>query len=552
MIELARHQRVAAERALALLRARGGVILADDVGLGKSFVAASVAARFGGDIECIVPAGLVKQWRETLDAFRVDASITTHDKIVNERGARCSGERLLIVDEAHAFRNPQTLRHDALARRSIGARLLLITATPICNSPDDLYALVSLIAADDALRGDGIGSVEEGFRFRRADEIATVLRELVIRRGRNVLDDSMQFGALQRTVLRYEVPDVSIGNLRFPLVEGSRTLLHAVLWRRLESSEEALTESLHRQKRFYQRALDCLASGRTLTKREYRRAFGDEDGEAFQEVLFWEVFATAEARIEADDIHAELERIETLQAEIDALPRLKLAQLHAVLATSREPAIVFTSAIATAKAIFAAANVRAGLLTSHQVIPANALERFSHGRLDVLIATDLAAEGLNLQHAGVIVHYDMPWNPVKLDQRNGRAFRIGQTREVVHAVYFVPRRSRTRILRTLVAKNRVRRHLFAATPDPQPSTTLTALPARLTRSSAAVALAVAMRKAGLDAPAVFHRRYRAGIERLIAETAAAPLTAERVSALTSALERERIIDGGASLGPADR
>ena len=60
--------------------------------------------------------------------------------------------RFIVVDEAHAFRNRRTQRWCALARRSIGARLLLVTATPICNSADDLLALVSLIAADDALR----------------------------------------------------------------------------------------------------------------------------------------------------------------------------------------------------------------------------------------------------------------------------------------------------------------------------------------------------------------------------------------------------------------
>jgi len=263
-IELAPHQRTAVDRTLALLRRRGGVILADDVGLGKSFVAAAVAARMPADLEFIVPAGLVGQWKATLGAFNVDAPITTPDRMVNEPFApRVDGERLIVVDEAHAFRNPQTQRYAALAGRSIGARLLLVTATPICNSPDDLYALVALIAADDALRAEGVASIEEAFRLRSQDAIATVMREFVIRRGRETLGENLRFGRLERQVIWHDVFAAPIDALMFPLVAARAPLLRGVLWRRLESSEAALLESVKRQMRFYERALDCIRSGRS-------------------------------------------------------------------------------------------------------------------------------------------------------------------------------------------------------------------------------------------------------------------------------------------------
>src|SRR5438270_7648105 len=72
MIELAPHQTEAVERIGALLDRFRGAILADEVGLGKSFVAAAVAASSCGEIEVIVPAALVAQWRETLHDFGVD------------------------------------------------------------------------------------------------------------------------------------------------------------------------------------------------------------------------------------------------------------------------------------------------------------------------------------------------------------------------------------------------------------------------------------------------------------------------------------------------
>jgi superfamily II DNA/RNA helicase len=118
--------------------------------------------------------------------------------------------------------------------------------------------------------------------------------------------------------------------------------------------------------------------------------------------------------------------------------------------------LIFTSAIATARDLRAAIP-NAGTMTSRGMQPIDALDAFRRGRIDTLICTDLASEGLNLQRAGVVVHYDIPWNPVKLDQRNGRAWRIGQTRDAVEAIYFIPDSRRTRIIATVASKNRTRR-----------------------------------------------------------------------------------------------
>src|SRR5207253_2448995 len=194
--------------------------------------------------------------------FYVDARVLTHDSLLSERfvpqAKRC---RLLIVDEAHAFRNTQTQRYAALARKSIGAKLLLVTATPICNSPDDLLALVALIAADDALRPIGVPSIEDAFRNLDSRVIHTIISALVIRRDRDALPDELRFGEIERRVVRHPLLDArGIDELCFPLITAHRGLLRRLLWRRLESSEAALIESIRRQTRFYERALDCLRS----------------------------------------------------------------------------------------------------------------------------------------------------------------------------------------------------------------------------------------------------------------------------------------------------
>src|SRR5439155_9770123 len=121
------------------------------------------------------------------------------------------------------------------------------------------------------------------------------------------------------------------------------------------------------------------------------------------------------------------------------------------------PMLIFTGAVATALDIGDA--MQAGVMTSRAARPLDALDAFRRGRIDTLVCTDLASEGLNLQSAGVVVHYDIPWNPVKLDQRNGRAHRIGQTRDSVRAIYFLPE-ARSRVVETIASKNRVRRRIL--------------------------------------------------------------------------------------------
>ncbi len=546
MPELAPHQRAAVTRVNELLDRYGGALLADEVGLGKSFVAAAVAAgrqEHGCEIELAVPAGLVQQWRATLRSFDVEARMLTHDGLARDPFvADPARERLLIIDEAHAFRNPMTQRWAALARRSVAARLLLVTATPICNSLDDLGALIRLIAADSALRHRGVHSIDVAFRERDAGALAGIVSALVIRREREVLPASLRFGVLAADVIRHPLPDAeAIDALELPLV-GEPELVRRFLWRRLESSEEALLESLDRQLVFYDRARDALRTGRVLTKRDYRHAFGDDI--SLQGVLFWEVFAPpsldGDGRAVEAAIGAEVERITTLRREIAASLRAKLQVLIELLRTIDSPLLIFTGHIATAMAIFDALRRvhRCGLVTARH--GCDAIEAFIDGRVDVLIATDLAAEGLNLQRAGAVVHYDLPWNPVKLDQRNGRAHRIGQQRRTVRAIYFVPEPERSRVSEIVDAKNRIRGASLRAHPSGFGASAL-AFPQHIPRDAPQATLLRALDRRHIKVPASILLRHRAGAERLMAEVAHELLDTQRISDLTDLLSREMAI-----------
>ncbi|HJW95739.1 MAG TPA: helicase-related protein [Thermoanaerobaculia bacterium] len=452
-------------RAREILARRGGVILADDVGLGKSFVAAEIAREL--TTQFIVPASLVAQWRDTLRMFDVDAEIVTHGTITPTRA------ELVIVDEAHAFRNPATQRYDALARHTIATKLMLVTATPVCNSARDLEALIGLIARDDLLMDCGVPSIDLAFAARN---VARIVQELVIRRDRSVLPPELAFGTLQRRVVRHRVPEVDLECLQFPLVEGA-PLIRRFLRRRLESSEAAFRESIRRQRRFYERVLE---SGRALTKRDYRRAFGyEEDEEIFQQVLFWDLWVQP-GELDANAIRDEIRRLDAIRLQTSD----KREQLVNLL--TNEPTLIFTQFRATAREL-----------------------RKSLKRADVLVMTDVASEGLNLQHAGVVIHYDLPWNPMKLEQRNGRAFRIGQQRETVQAIYFIP--EDRGIIDVIARKKReVRATLQAPAPcDPRPAT----LRPRITRAAAVVKLIAK----GYEVPDWLERRHCAGLERILRE-----------------------------------
>lgn len=539
MPDLAPHQRVAVSRALALIERFGGAILADDVGLGKSYVAARVAAalqRSGSSIEIVVPASLVTQWRMTLSEFGVDARLITHDALATDP-LLGEGERLIVVDEAHVFRNRRTQRWCALARRSVAARLLLVTATPICNSADDLLALISLIAADDALRACGVASIDDAFAIGDGPSLDVIVRELVIRRERDVLPPELWFGTLERRVIRHPIVDVPIDSLQFP-ISSSAPLLRQFLWRRLESSPAALLESVRRQLRFYERVIE---SGRAISRRDYRHAFAaDEDADAFQQILFWDLIAPAEG-VEPNAICDERKRLEEIRAIVERADDAKAALFDAAL--TNEPTLIFTGAAATARAL--SKRLRCGLATARDGIAA--IDAFRSGAIDRLVATDLASEGLNLQRAGVVVHYDIPWNPVKLDQRNGRAHRIGQVRQSVRAIYFLPE-ARSRIVETMASKNRTRRRILSmqsrAIEIAAPS--VLDLPQRLPGNSPALDLIRALRAAGLTPPPALWRRHRAGIELLFAEMANEYLDGRRMAELERILERESAVCSSAS------
>jgi hypothetical protein len=157
-----------------------------------------------------------------------------------------------------------------------------------------------------------------------------------------------------------------------------------------------------------------------------------------------------------EDERRVLERI-LAAAEEAASNERKIAALLRLLRRAREPTIVFTEYRDTLMSLEAAvAGVRHtallhGGLNRHQ--RRLAVETFTTGRANLLLATDAGSEGLNLQrNCRLVINLELPWNPVRLEQRIGRADRIGQTR-TVHAIHlFATRTAESTVLAKLVRR----------------------------------------------------------------------------------------------------
>jgi superfamily II DNA or RNA helicase len=451
-------------RALHALRRYGGALLADPVGSGKTWVALALAATLsrGRPTACLVPATLVQQWRATASALGVEIVALSHQSV--SRGRLPAVRRgLVVVDEAHHFRNPATWRYRWAAPWLVGRPVLLVTATPVVNRLDDLLHQLLLGIRDDALAADGVASL------------------------RALLGQGCGSPALGRVVVESECPDglrperrrtatvpgpieceaaasvlSSIDRLRLSRIPGTEALVRSVLRRAAASSPAALAAALRRYRSLLLHARDAAAAGRPLERAAIRRFTGELD----DQLVWWELMPAGD---DPGDLQLEdLDRIDQVLRQAIAamaLPDGKLERLRSLLADGR-PSLVFTSRRETVRylrdrlgppPLAWCTGARAGL--GQTPVPrATVLGWFRDGtrermppRVGHLLVTDVAAEGLDLQRAARVIHYDLPWTPMRLAQREGRAVRLGSTHPEVEVVTFRPPAAIDRALRVTQA-----------------------------------------------------------------------------------------------------
>jgi superfamily II DNA or RNA helicase len=445
---------------LHAIRWHGGALLADPVGSGKTYVALAVAAVLGRGkpVACLVPATLVEQWKSTARGLGIDIVTASHQSV--SRGRLPARDRgFVIIDEAHHFRNPTTWRYGNAAPWLVGRPLLLVTATPVVNRLQDLLHQLLLGIRDDALAADGVASLKATLG-RGCGSPAL---------GRLVIEASLPPGLRPERRVAATEPDeaecraaeaslAAIDRLRLSRVPGTEALVRSVLRRAAASSPAALAGALRRYRNLLLHARDAAAAGRPLERAMLRRFAGELE----DQLVWWELMPAA------DDPHDlqldDLERIDeslrgAIAGEQQADP--KVERLRSIVGDGR-PTLVFTSRRETVRYLRDrlgppspawCTGTRAGV--GHCPMPcAGVLSWFQQGEREgvpllsrLLLVTDVAAEGLDLQRACRVIHYDLPWTPMRMEQREGRAVRLGSRHKEVEVVAFTPPEPMERALR---------------------------------------------------------------------------------------------------------
>ncbi len=550
-VELSEFQEDAVRKARKILARYDGVLIADSVGLGKTWIGKKLLEDYAYHLRykavVICPAALRKMWEDELLSAGIAARIITQEVLGREefdiRDAQDAD--IVLVDESHNFRNRNAQRYESLERLLAAnnrqgivsgerKKLILLTATPINNTVFDLYNQVNLFTGGDRsyFAAAGIGDLQRYFMIaRRANRqqdsgiaLFNLLEEVVIRRTRPFIKEAYPNATIKGQPINW--PERRLKTIRYNLettydgiydhivsrVEGLKMapyrletykkqgiqrdqfeegreealvgIFKSRYLKRFESSVEAFRISVNRALQFLETFESYILEGKVLDSASFQRAMRflaneDEEDDATP--------TTPRSLSEKLDAHAEarefINTLPTLDATLYDLKRLhndlrkdttalnevlhsittisptrdaKLATLKQLLAGELKgrKVLLFTYYKDTARYLYnqlcsdepsvqqwrasagnplirrmdsgADARERTRLVT-HFAPHANKRDDITGTaeEIDLLISTDVLSEGQNLQDCGVLINYDLHWNPTRMVQRAGRIDRIG-------------------------------------------------------------------------------------------------------------------------------
>lgn len=414
------HQEAACLRTLREMRGR--VILADEVGLGKTIEAGIIMKEYlmrglVRRVLILAPASLCLQWQEEMSrkfglSFAIQAtgsdwseaplliSSLERAKMPARRSAVMESRYdLVVVDEAHRLRNQRTLNRQLVAELA-PRHLLLLTATPVQNDLRELYNLASLV------RPGALGTWT-GFK-----------REFITRGDPRVPANPGKLRQLLRSVMLRSTR-VSAG------LQWSKRHVEVRFVRLSEPERELYDAVSDFAYRYLERSGGDHAEHLSLLVLE------KEMGSSVQAAMRTLKALTRRARTETEN--QELARLSDMAAAVGT--QAKLGALDDILGADPSQVVIFTQFLATLEYLQAELRKRGiPVEVFHGGLTENAKEkaivRF-RDRARVLISTEAGGEGRNLQFCHVLVNYDLPWNPMRVEQRIGRVHRLGQKHDVM-------------------------------------------------------------------------------------------------------------------------
>jgi hypothetical protein len=531
-----------------------GVILADEVGLGKTIEAGIVLCQAWAErkrrLLVITPASIRKQWALELaekfnlpaivldaktfrDSLRMGRSPLTEKAVIvlsfnfanriREELKTVSWD-LVVIDEAHKLRSayrPGNKIGQGIRWATEDCRKLLLTATPLQNSLLELYGLSTLI--DEHLFGDvnafraqfaSAGASLDALRQRLATFCKRTLRNQVteyiryterrpITRPFHPTDDEH---ALYEAVSAFLQRENS-----YALPPRQRHLTALILRKLLASSSQAIAATLDTLRE----RLETLRDHQAVDDPEFteRLIEGEElEGDLLDEILGdesdEETTPTDKTSIDRAKLKEEIDALDRLakwahSIGVDTKTRTLLTALELGFQTlsslgAASKAIIFTESRRTqehlktflesngyrgqvvlfngtnsgpeATAIYekwTAENRESGRATGSRAVDVRtALIEHFRDNSSILIATEAASEGVNLQFCSLVVNYDLPWNPQRIEQRIGRCHRYGQKHDVV-VINFMNERNAAdqRVLELLSEKFKLFNGVFGASDE---------------------------------------------------------------------------------------
>ncbi|MDV2580971.1 DEAD/DEAH box helicase [Alkalibacillus haloalkaliphilus] len=399
-LELLPHQREAVEK--VIFHMHGRAILADEVGLGKTIEAGVILKELMikglvKKVLILVPSSLIRQWESEMNyTFFIparakhrsypwevyDIVISSIDLAKKEPHASTLIEQefdLLIVDEAHRLKNADTKNYQ-FVKQLKSTYCLLLTATPIQNKIDEVYHLMKIVRP--GLLGDK-RIFKEKVKKSSYDTIQTLIKQSMVRSRKSDVQDPWAAREIKTIQVDFTEEEQHVYE-ELQQLETSHALTNLTLSREFCSSREACYLSMKKQENLKESHIIEL--------------------------------------IEQLPNHAKALKTMDLIKEIDD---------KVIIFTEYKSSQLYLQWLCQQNGISAVPYNGDFRKSKKQWM----LQLFQNNA-KVLIATDAGAEGLNLQFCKNMIHYDLPWNPMKLEQRIGRIHRFGQ-KDTVNIFYVV-------------------------------------------------------------------------------------------------------------------
>lgn len=579
-----KYQKDAVIQGYQMLKEYNGFFLADVVGTGKTVVGAMIAKRFieengkNTNVLVVYPPAVEDNWKDTFKDFGIDKRYTQFvsngslDKVLEGKNNYKSAEEfdLILVDEAHNFRSDTAERYDELQRickaprinegliDGLQKKVMLLSATPLNNRPEDFLNLILLFQDARESNIDGIGNLnikfqpwikqykeimKRRFTAKTPDELkelsdevdaiyeqmrTEVLDKILVRRTRkNLLNNKEYKDDLDRQGIKFphiEQPNECIYELdnklsalfgetmliladtydpednpegkglhyaRYRAIEflvgkakekytqakhitGLLSSIYRVhMVKRLESSFYAFKKSLHTFKNITEDMIKMFDEDKILIAPDF-----DVKGMMANDMELDEIIEKiAEKGLDKSDFvyHVSdfdpvfLEMLKNDAAKADALckrwdivnedPKLDkfIRLLNGELFSSEKnktgKLVIFSESVDTLNYLteqlkarlhrndilfVSAANRRLQIPHIQKNFDANYKKGDKLNEYNIILTSDVLAEGVNLHRSNVIVNYDSPWNATRLMQRIGRVNRIGSVADSIYNYMFYP------------------------------------------------------------------------------------------------------------------